>query len=508
MTESIQKSQPLPPERNQGSKQVPLKDLEEYIQLKEEIKQIEVLLTMAQNLVQDHLNKTKNKTQDSQFHVEKVPVTGNSQERENITTFNALQPLIAIELESLKKQILILNKDDIHYSERDNSALNQLEEVANAFPKISEDQIDVLDRLFDTLQFQANQTDEKARGAFWTEVRMMYRKMAHINEENSKEIEKNLQKLRKTQAPGEEIEGAERAQVGLESTHKNLEKAAEGATLHATLSGALPKQFQDAILKHYMPQQEKYLALLAEALMCDNMGSEFGNQLLNLMTEFNASATNFSLSNSLHSSGKKDENGNTVYNGDATQANAQISKEKNNAYNQVKAINDSLSKIESQIKEVNNDAQLTDTQKNELIKGLKEIETELKTALPQVSALYELLGDLSATTSGDGFIITFQPPETSDSSDWAPALSAYENMVINGATPDEAKKWGFPEGGGLVQISSKTNTFQQTYADQGQNQQMKLQMNMTQIQQEWTVVSTALQLLNQMYMTIAQGIYK
>ncbi len=37
---------------------------------------------------------------------------------------------------------------------------------------------------------------------------------------------------------------------------------------------------------------------------------------------------------------------------------------------------------------------------------------------------------------------------------------------------------------------------------------MQLQMTMTEVQQEWTVVSTALQLLNQMYMTVAQGIYK
>ena len=94
------------------------------------------------------------------------------------------------------------------------------------------------------------------------------------------------------------------------------------------------------------------------------------------------------------------------------------------------------------------------------------------------------------------------PPKPPDG--WQSAIGNGERLVING---DPTIKPPAPQGG-LVNIASSVTTFQQTYSDQGQNQQMILQMRMTEIQQEWTVVSTALQLLNQMYMTAAQGIYK
>ncbi|MBV8463798.1 MAG: hypothetical protein JO368_10920 [Acidimicrobiales bacterium] len=41
-----------------------------------------------------------------------------------------------------------------------------------------------------------------------------------------------------------------------------------------------------------------------------------------------------------------------------------------------------------------------------------------------------------------------------------------------------------------------------------QSTQLQLELRMTEIQQEWTVVSTALQTLNQIYMTLSRGIYR
>ncbi len=81
------------------------------------------------------------------------------------------------------------------------------------------------------------------------------------------------------------------------------------------------------------------------------------------------------------------------------------------------------------------------------------------------------------------------------------ALSQAENFVINGDNKSDPK-------GGLLNINTMITTDQSHYSSEGQTQQMQLQMTMTEVQAEWTVVSTALQLLNQMYMTVAQGIYK
>ncbi len=63
-----------------------------------------------------------------------------------------------------------------------------------------------------------------------------------------------------------------------------------------------------------------------------------------------------------------------------------------------------------------------------------------------------------------------------------------------------------PVSGGLTTIAQDYSTQSQNASNQSQTQQMQLQLVMTEIQQEWTVVSTALQILNQTYMSIAQAI--
>ncbi|MBI3900790.1 MAG: hypothetical protein HY324_01405, partial [Chlamydiia bacterium] len=79
-------------------------------------------------------------------------------------------------------------------------------------------------------------------------------------------------------------------------------------------------------------------------------------------------------------------------------------------------------------------------------------------------------------------------------------LAQDENYVINGQ-PGQL----YP--GGMVNCQAEAQSFQQNCSDQSQTQQMSLQMVMTEVQQEWTVVSTAIQILNQCYMTPASAIY-
>lgn len=96
-----------------------------------------------------------------------------------------------------------------------------------------------------------------------------------------------------------------------------------------------------------------------------------------------------------------------------------------------------------------------------------------------------------ATTQGDQNVAA--------SKQYPSELSSQESDVVNGAKNQSDSALG--------NINQNFTTQSQNASSQSQTAQMQLQMTMTEVQQEWTIVSTSLQLLNQMYMTVAQSIY-
>ena len=489
MTEGISGPQPPQPKSKEASQPAP-EDVQQYLQVQEEIKQMEALLTVAQSMVQKELQKAREKGTRVPLNFESMPVAGNAEQRGMISTFNDLQPLMAVEVQSLAKQTAILKGDNPAEERKYNGFLDQLEDIAKSFPKLSQNQIDTLNTISGDVHSQANMAGKNAQKELWKEIGNMYKKMYITNEQTLNELDDQIKKLQEAKAPREEIEGAERARSSLGGAQNSFGAAAAGAAAKGGEAGSLPDQFQKAIINHYMPQQEAYLMELAELLMFDNMGASIGNSLLNIITDFSAAATNFDFSNFLHGDGKGE------FSGTPTQAQNQISKETSNAYKDLQEIKNAINKIDSEVKNIENDKNLTASQKQDMISKLQSIKANLQVSEGQVSNLYDLLKQLHVHPGSDSKHFKITGPEG-----WEKSLSQDENLVINGDPKSKPP-------GGLVQISSDVNTFQQTYSDQGQNQQMMLQMRMTEIQQEWTVVSTALQLLNQMYMTVSQSIYK
>ena len=284
-----------------------------------------------------------------------------------------------------------------------------------------------------------------------------------------------------------QMKGGKQAVEEMGKVGESLGRSAAWGAGQAASGGSLPNQFQKTILNHYMPGQEKYLMELAEILMFDNMGAGIGNSLLTIITDFSAAATNYDFSGSLAGGGKGNES--------PTKAKNQLNNETKQAHRDLEKLKEAIAKLDKEIKKIQNDKNLTASQKKEMIGKLTKIKANLNVAKGQVSKLYKLLKQLHIHKGKDGNHFTVTGPKG-----WETALGTDEGQVINGGK-------GKPPGG-LVNISADISLFQQTYSDQGQNQQMMLQMRMTEIQQEWTVVSTALQPLNQMYMGIAQGIYK
>lgn len=89
--------------------------------------------------------------------------------------------------------------------------------------------------------------------------------------------------------------------------------------------------------------------------------------------------------------------------------------------------------------------------------------------------------------------------EGPDKTNWRLFLQTLEDTVVSGKVGDAVNI-------GMFQMQALVHSNQQAYADMGQNFQLELQMHLTSMQQEWMVVATSLQLLNQIYLGLARNL--
>lgn len=255
---------------------------------------------------------------------------------------------------------------------------------------------------------------------------------------------------------------------------------------------SLPDAFADAILNHYMPGQEAYLQELAMILSFDNMGASMNNVLLSNIADFSSADIHFNFNNWLQGQ----SNGKGAYNGKATDAQSQVDQEKTqcstdigNAKNAIAAISQQENDIDQAVK----DGKITPKQGQQLKNELEGDKASLQQAIKNLQQLSNDLGQLKFTQNSDGtYSVTGGDPT---------AVAKDENLVKNG--DPKSVPAGF---GGLRALSTMINANAQKWGGQTQTQQMKVQLVMTELQQEWSVVTTAMNMLNQSYMTIAQNI--
>lgn len=263
-----------------------------------------------------------------------------------------------------------------------------------------------------------------------------------------------------------------------------------------TSGEALPRRFSDVILHKYLKEQQKELTVCAELLAFANMGGEIGNELLDLTSDFASASTNYNFSNSLH----EDPAGLTPpqYSGDPDVYEKQRVTELSKAQQDQKNIKASQALIDQRIKDIQNNPSFTELQKKEMIGKLKPIQDELNTAAASMQTLVTTLSNMKVVKPA-----TYDPKNPhfvvqSSDPNWKNSLSNAETAVVNGRMGS----------GGLTSIANQIDSFQKFYGSQSQTQQMGLQLIMTEMQQIWTTISTSMQILNQCYMTVAQGIYK
>ncbi|MCP5470316.1 MAG: hypothetical protein H7A36_07435 [Chlamydiales bacterium] len=387
-----------------------------------------------------------------------------------------LSPLMKHELDSYEDLIKYLlnhvhNKKEQEQLEHDLHLINKMRKKG----EFSKKDLEELNHMINTFNEMASKMkDEAARKQYWAKAAMMFEVMEKLakklqrNPKNS-DLRKALQQLQNA---------------------ANLNKGMASAKADGNQS--LANLFRDAILHHYMPEQEQALAEIAELLKFMNEGAMDDNDLLNILSDLAQASNDFSLSSMLHGGTKGNfPGGNNIASQLNNEKNA-VSRDEQSLSQASKKIDQQLNQLEKENKDEKNPK--IKKMREKLIDQLKGYKKNIQACQANLQKLGKLLSQLKVTVNPDGTGSISGPPG------WQKALSGDEDAVVNGT--------GTPTMGGLSKLYSQITSDQQDYSNQSQTQQMQLQLIMTEIQQEWTIVATCMTTLNQAMMTIAQGIYK
>jgi len=277
---------------------------------------------------------------------------------------------------------------------------------------------------------------------------------------------------------------------------------------------SLPDAFKHAILDVFMPMQEKILEKYANELYYCNVAIRIYNQITGATNTFTSADTIYSGSSEFRARFPETQpatppGARPYYTGSAEEAKKILDKEKVNAQTDRDNITKAIKTIRDSIENVEKDPNLSDAQKKELTDKLKTTETNLVAANHHLENLINTINTTVFAPPGTSPAGTFQISTIGANPVWGSAALARitdrEYDAINGTR-------GFPDPnnpnlqGGLKVIANQLNTDRTDYSSMTDQAQLELQNAMTKVQQEWTIVATALQLLNQMYMTVARGI--
>lgn len=292
-----------------------------------------------------------------------------------------------------------------------------------------------------------------------------------------------------------QIAGIQQTLSEINTQNSQLSAALAKINQEIIYTQSLPDSFVNAIFNHFMPGQEAYLEELAMILAFDNLGASMNNAILSNIADFSDAGLHYNIWDWMQ--GQMNQNGQYV--GTGTQIKGKISQEKSqistdigNANNAVGAISQQQSQISQELAQ----GKITASQAQQL---QAELQTDKANLLQAIQNLQQLYHDLNLMEDH----ITINPNGTYS------IPSTYTNNVKN---DEQLVQYGDPNSqpagfGGLGYISQTIGANAANYNTQSQRAQLNAQMAMTEIQQEWSVVTSAMQLLNQSYMTVAQGIY-
>lgn len=256
---------------------------------------------------------------------------------------------------------------------------------------------------------------------------------------------------------------------------------------------SLGKAFTDIVLNVYLPNQQKMLQPYINTINYNNIGATTINNLLSITSSFNTASIYYNFSSFLVES----DQGPDLFSGSYSQLTLVLNQEKQQLQQDLIKLDNLTNTVNDSIADINGNNSLNDTQKKNIVDKLNNYLKMFSTSKNQLLSLKSLLDQINITlvNNNNNYVKITGP------TDWQKNLGKLEQDVVNGSSSTTPS-------GGLVPIFTQTESDQQSYTNQGQTQQLNLQTQMTTIQQEWTIIATSLQILNQTISLLANSIYK
>ncbi len=258
---------------------------------------------------------------------------------------------------------------------------------------------------------------------------------------------------------------------------------------------ALPSAVASVLIDRYMPKEVDFLNGIYDQLYYSNLGSSVGNAMIDAISEYVNAATYFNFASYVGQQPAVGEKGQDVFPGTADSARNKLETERQKAAAYLKSTQDAELVLEEQVKKVTEDPKISNEQRTRIIDSLNNYRDNLNAISGSLVLLQNYLAPLSVS---DGTVAgTFKV--SGGEEQWQARLEILEDALVSGLS-------GNAISGGMFPLQATIQSDQQSYADMGQNYQLELQMHLTSMQQEWTVVATSLQVLNQMYLSLARSL--
>ena len=264
-------------------------------------------------------------------------------------------------------------------------------------------------------------------------------------------------------------------------------------------STSLGSAFIHLILNTQIPKQENFLNPLIQEVNFNNVAANAVNDLLSITNNFSTSSVYYNLSSYLVES----REGKNYFCGDFFEFLSALAKEReyiardiNSCYRAQAFGKTLLAKVEA----LANGNKVTAAQANSMRTQTNLYLSFIQIIVEQLAVLDSLLRSFYYNPLQKDGKYDANKYEIRGPTDWISTLASLEGYAANGF--DKASP-----SGGLGPMHTLVQTDQHDYLTQSQTQQLNLQNQMTNIQQEWTLVSTSMQVLNGILSHLAAEIY-
>lgn len=264
----------------------------------------------------------------------------------------------------------------------------------------------------------------------------------------------------------------------------------------------LPSAVAAVLIDRYMPKEIDYLTQMKADLYYSNLGSSVGNAMIDAISQFVNGATYFNFA-SFAGQQPMTAMATDTFPGSMETAQAKLALEKQQSKLYLEYANKALEEVKTQLARVQNDTVITNEQRLRITDALQGYADNLNAISGSLVLLQIYLNPLSVgvrdgTHPGDNG----KDPEGTfhvfgGQDQWQARLETLEDALVSGLPSNIIS-------GGLFPVQASVQADQQAFADMGQSYQLEMQMHMTAMQQEWTVVATSLQILNQIYLGLTR----